>query len=370
MKTGFVWDERYMWYEFGSCAQVLGANEFIQPGTLIETPESKRRILNLLSSLGLLDQLQAIKPEPATEQELKQVHDPEYVDKVKLLSEGTGGFAGPGAPMPSDGFNIAALAAGGAKTALESLLKNEVKNAYALIRPPGHHAEYNYGMSLCVFNNIAIAVESAIQKGLVQKVAIVDWDAHHGNGTESLFCSRSDVLTLSIHQDQMVPGRGMVEHNGEGEGLGHNINIPLPPGSGSGAYFSAFENVILPAINSFQPDVIVVACGLDASVNDPTARMLLTPDSYRKLTRMLMQAADDLCAGRLVMIHEGGYEPTTAPFCALAIIEELSGISTRVPAGGDPIEKSFGLLVAPYQPLQEHQEVFIKRARDMMTEYW
>ncbi|HKM27028.1 MAG TPA: class II histone deacetylase [Thiopseudomonas sp.] len=370
MKTGFVWDERYMWYEFGSCAQVLRANEFIQPGTLIESPESKRRVLNLLSSLGLLENLHAIKPQPITLAELKHVHDPEYVDRVKLLSEGAGGSAGPGAPMPVGGFDIAVLAAGGAKAAIESVLKNEVQNAYALIRPPGHHAEYNYGMSLCVFNNIAIAVESVIKKGLVKKVAIIDWDAHHGNGTESLFYQRSDVLTLSIHQDQMVPGRGMVEDNGEGEGIGHNINIPLPPGCGSGAYYAAFEKVILPAITSFQPDLIVVACGLDAAINDPSARMLLTPNSYRKLTRMLMQAANDVCAGRLVMVHEGGYEPTTAPFCALAIIEELSGISTRVPVGKDPIEMSYGQLVGPYQDLQEHQEAFVKRAQDMMSQYW
>lgn len=370
MKTGFVWDERFMWYEFGSCADVLPAGEFIQPGTLIETPESKRRILNLLSALGLLNQLQTIKPEPISDQELKQVHDPEYIERVKQISEGAGGLAGPGAPMPSGGFSIAALAAGGTKTAIESVLNNEVKNAYALVRPPGHHAEYNYGMSLCVFNNIAVAVESVIQQGLVKKVAIVDWDAHHGNGTESLFYKRADVMTLSIHQDQMIPGRGMVDDNGEGDGLGCNINIPLPPGSGSGAYYAAFEDVILPALQAFKPDLIVVACGVDAAVNDPTARMLLTPASYRKLTGMLMQAADDLCEGRLVMIHEGGYEPTTAPFCALAIIEELSGISTRLPAGEDPIEKSFALLVAPYQVLQEHQAVFIKRAQEKMAEHW
>ena len=370
MKTAFVWDERYLWYEFGSSAEALSCTEFIQPGTLIETPESKRRIINLLNSLGVLDQLQTIKPEPISEQELKNIHDANYVDSVKQLSETTGGVAGPGAPMPKGGFEIAALAAGGAKAAIESVLNNKVTNAYALVRPPGHHAEPGYGMSLCVFNNVAVAVQSAIDKGLAKKVAIVDWDAHHGNGTESIFYSRADVLTLSIHQDQMIPGRGMVEAIGEGEGLGHNINVPLPPGSGSGAYYSALEKVILPAISQFEPDLIVVACGLDAAVNDPTARMLLTPESYRTLTRMLMQTADKVCAGRIAMVHEGGYEPTTTPFCALAIIEELSGISTAVTDNGDPISKSFGLLVEPYQAIQPHQQEFIKRAQQVITDYW
>ena len=370
MKTGLVWDERYMWYEFGSCANALSSHEFIQPGTLIESPESKRRIINLLSSLGLLDQLKVTRPDAVSEQELALVHDPDYVAEVKRLSDGVGGLAGPGAPMPKGGYNIAALAAGGAKIAIELVFSGAVDNTYALVRPPGHHAERKQGMALCVFNNVAVAVESAIQNGLVKKVAVIDWDAHHGNGTESLFYNRPDVLTLSIHQDQMIPGRGMVEHNGEGEGEGHNINIPLPPGSGTGAYMAAFERVVLPAIHSFKPDLIVVACGLDAAVNDPTARMLLTPDSYRQLTRKIKQAADDLCDGRLVMVHEGGYEPTTAPFCALAIMEELSGISTRVPVGGDPIEMSYGRLVTKYQQLQDHQNVFITAAENMVAKYW
>lgn len=336
MKTGLVWDERYMWYDFGSCAHVLGSSEYIQPGTLIESPESKQRIINLLSSLGLLDQLKLIRPYVAGERELALVHDPDYVAEVKRLSDGAGGFAGHGAPIPKGGYAIAALAAGGATVAIESVLSGDVNNAYALIRPPGHHAEYSQGMSLCVFNNLAVAVESAIHKKLVKKVAVIDWDAHHGNGTESLFYSRSDVLTLSIHQDQMVPGRGMVEQNGEGKGEGYNVNVPLPPGSGTGAYVAAFERVILPAVRSFNPDLIVVACGLDASVNDPTARMLLMPNSYRQLTRMVKQTSDDLCAGRLVMLHEGGYDPTNTPFCALSIIEELSGINTRLLPGCDP----------------------------------
>lgn len=370
MKTAFVWDERYMWYDFGSSAEALSCTEFIQPGTPIETPESKRRIINLLSALGVSDQLQTISPKPISEQELKNVHDTKYVDSVKQLSETTGGLAGPGAPIPKGGFEIAALAVGGAKTAIESVLNNQVKNAYALVRPPGHHAEPSYGMSLCVFNNIAVAVQSAIDKGLAKKVAIVDWDAHHGNGTESIFYNRNDVLTLSIHQDQMIPDRGGVNDKGEGKGLGHNINVPLPPGSGSGAYYSAFEKVILPAISKFKPDLIVVACGLDAAVNDPTARMLLTPESYRTLTRMLMQTADDVCAGRIAMVHEGGYEPTTAPFCALAIIEQLSGITTQVTNDGDPIERSFGSLVKPYQAIQSHQKEFINRAQQTIKEFW
>ena len=364
MTTGLVWHEKFAWYDFGSSAHALSDNEFIQPGTVVESPESKRRIVNLLDALGLLEQLRRVKPEIATRDDLLRVHSEAYIDRVEQLSRDSGGFPGPGVTLPKHGYEIAALSAGGAKSAIEAVLDRRVDNAYAVVRPPGHHAERDTGMSLCVFNNIAVAVEAAIQRGLVNRVAIVDWDAHHGNGTESIFYHRSDVLTLSIHQDQMIPGRGLVGHRGEGDGTGFNVNIPLPPGCGTGAYLAAMERVIVPKLQWFRPDLIVVASGLDASMNDPTARMLLTPESYRQMARVIKRAAQALCEGRLVMVHEGGYEPTAAPFCALAIIEEMSGIKSRIPAGGDPFETSFGALTSAYQPLQEHQARFIERAQE------
>ena len=368
MKTGIVWDERYMWYDFGSYATVFNDYRFIQPGTHPETPESKRRIFNLLDASGLLSQLELIKPHYASRDELALVHDPEYINRVAKISSGHGGYAGSGLPLPSGGFDIAALAVGGTKAAIDAVLNGKVKNAYALVRPPGHHAEKETGMALCLFNNIAVAVKSAMKEHGLHKVAIIDWDAHHGNGTESAFYSDPAVLTISIHQDQMIYGRGQVEHCGDGRGEGFNLNIPLPPGSGTGAYLAAFERIIIPAVSQFGPDLIVVASGLDAGFNDPSARMLLHSDSFRRMTAHTMELASALCKGNLVFSHEGGYEPTLTPFLALAIFEELSGLKSNVTQADNPFESPYtGFIVDEYQQLSSQQDEFIQRAESLLS---
>ena len=367
MKTGLVWDERYMWYDFGSYASVFNDYRFIQPGTQPETPESKRRILNLLETAGLLEQLKLIKPACVSNEELALVHDLDYINRVAEISADHGGYAGSGLLMPSGGYELAALAAGGTKAAIDAVLNKEVSNAYALVRPPGHHAEKDTGMALCVFSNIAVAVKSAMQEHGLRKVAIIDWDAHHGNGTESAFYSDPSVLTLSIHQDQMIYGRGFVEHNGEGDGEGYNLNIPLPPGSGTGAYLTAFERIIIPAVTQFGPDLIVVASGLDAGFSDPTARMLLHSESFRLMTRYTMELAANVCSGNLVLSHEGGYDPTMTPFLALAIFEELSGLKSRITKEDNPFEGPYtGFIVEEHQKLSEQQDQFLQRAESML----
>jgi acetoin utilization deacetylase AcuC-like enzyme len=193
----------------------------------------------------------------------------------------------------------------------------------------------------------------------LERVAIVDWDAHHGNGTESAFYDDPSVLTISIHQDLAIPGRGALRDCGRERGEGYNINIPLPPGSGTGAYLAAIDRVVAPALRRFAPELILVASGVDACANDPTARMLLHADSYRFMTRRLMSLAAELCGGRLVMTHEGGYDPSAAPFCALAIMEEMTGTRTDV---RDP----FGALqedaLTDYQRLLPHQDAVIGQA--------
>lgn len=366
MTTGLVWDERYMWYDFGAYGQVFGHHPYIQPGTVAESPESKRRILNLLTVSGLLKALHPIKPHALSREALLRVHSAAYVDRVIALSADQGGQGGPGLPIPKGGYEIAALAAGGTQAAIDAVLTGQVCNAYALVRPPGHHAEKEGGRALCVFSNIAVAIKAAMANHGLTRVAVIDWDAHHGNGTESAFYDDPSVLTISLHQDQMIPGRGAVDHIGEQAGKGCNLNIPFPPGTGTGAYVAAFERVVLPAIRHFRPELIVVACGLDAAMNDPTSRMLLVPESYRQLTRMTREVADEVCNGRLVLSHEGGYEPTMAPFCAHAIFEELSGFRPALPVAGNPLEQQWNMLGADYQALQPHQEPYIQRAEALL----
>lgn len=369
MTTGLVWDERYAWYDFGDHRRMFPGFPLIQPGTPVESPESKRRIVNLIAATGLREVLVPIEARQAPLEDLLLVHDRDYLERIRAVSAGQGGFAGHGAPVPVGGFEIAALAVGGVTAAIDAVLAGAVRNAYALVRPPGHHAERETGVALCVLANVAIAVKSAMRRHGLDRVAIIDWDAHHGNGTESAFYADASVLTLSIHQDQMIPGRGLVEHRGEGVGHGYNINIPLPPGSGAGAWLAACERVVLPAVRRFAPDLIVVASGLDAGITDPTARMLLTPGSYRQLAKQVVALADEVSRGRLVMSHEGGYDPTLAPFCALAVLEEMAGRSPGIPVEDNPYESaSFGLLGGSYQELQSWQEPFIARAEALVAD--
>jgi acetoin utilization deacetylase AcuC-like enzyme len=247
-------------------------------------------------------------------------------------------------------YEIALLSAGAAYRAVDAVLRGEVDNAYALCRPAGHHALPDLGIGMCVFANVALAILRAREEHGVGRVAVVDWDVHHGNGTQAAFYGDPSVLTISLHQeDWLPPDSGHVSENGEGA----TLNAPLPAGSGWGAYRAAIERVVVPAIERFAPDLVIVASGLDAAAFDPLARMALHSEAYRAMTAMLLEAS----GGRLAMCHEGGYDPAYVPFCGLAILEELSGIRT---ACADPFLEI--LQRGPGEVLQPHQETAVARA--------
>ena len=233
------------------------------------------------------------------------------------------------------GDEIAVLAAGGTIVAADAVLDGTVDNAYALVRPPGHHAEPERAMGFCVFSNIGIAIRHAQQVRGAGRIAVVDWDVHHGNGTETIFLSDPNTLTISLHQDEHYPpARGRADVVGEGAARGTNLNIPLPPGGGISAYGYAFERVVVPALRAFRPELIIVASGFDASAYDPLGRMDLNADDYRALTAALMEVAADVCDGRLMMSHEGGYSSFYVPYCGLAVIEQMSGIRSDTDFSG------------------------------------
>ncbi len=358
MTTGFLWHELYAWHDTGTGASVMPASLTVQPLGHIESAEGKRRIRNLVEVSGLIDHLVQLKPRPATEDEILRLHTREYVERVKKLSSEAGGEAGEETPFGRGSYEIALLAAGGCITAVDAVLDGKVDNAYALVRPPGHHAERDQGRGFCIFGNTALAAMHARQARGLSRVAIVDWDVHHGNGTEHAFYSDPAVLTLSIHQDNNYPpASGAISDTGDGAGRGYNINVPLPPGSGVGAYVATFERVVAPALRAFRPELILIASGLDASAMDPLASMMMTSEGYRTLTRIVLAVARDVCGGRLVACHEGGYSPAYVPYCGLAIIEELAGIRTGL---DDPL---LGLLAGfGGQEIQPHQEVVVQQA--------
>lgn len=327
MTTAFFTDERCFWHGGGNYAFTLPTGGLVQPGGgLPENPETKRRLKNLLEVTGLMADLSVRSAAPATWEEMARVHPERYLKAFKAASDAGGGELGLRTPFGRGGFEIAALSAGLATAALRMVLTGEARNAYALSRPPGHHCLPEFPNGFCLLNNIAIAIRAMQAEGRATRVAVVDWDVHHGNGTEAVFLEDPEVLTISLHQDRNYPmDTGGVEVQGEGRGRGFNLNLPLPPGCGHVAWLHAMDRVVLPALQAFRPEAIVVACGFDASAVDPLGRMLCTSGTFRAMTARMMRAAADLCDGRLVLVHEGGYSEVHVPFCGHAVIEELSG---------------------------------------------
>ena len=271
-RTGWLVEERYFWHDAGT----EGKTSNVQPRGAAESAESKRRLANLVSVSGVGDVLVNLRAEPVTDEMLERVHSRAWVDAVRAAGRSGGGWIGHELHIGPDGHEICELSAGGVVAAARAVARGDVDNAYALVRPPGHHAERDVGHGFCIFNNVAIAVEEMLLHGGLgcstdaPRICVIDIDVHHGNGTESQFLARRDVLVISIHQDGLYPlGTGGVDVVGEGAGAGYNLNIPLPPGSGIGAYSAAMKRVIIPALRAFRPHMIFVSAGFDASFLDP-----------------------------------------------------------------------------------------------------
>lgn len=335
MATGFFWDERSFWHGGGNYADMIPVGGLVQPmvaGGLPETAESKRRLRNLLTMTGLEGELAMSGADPAQREDLLRVHPASYLDAFKELSDAGGGELGRRTPFGPGGYEIAAVSAGLAKAALAGVLTGKLDNAYALSRPPGHHCLPDYPNGFCLLANIAIAIEVARAAGQATRFAVLDWDVHHGNGTEAIFYDRDDVLTVSIHQDRNYPvDSGFAKDRGKGVGEGYNLNIPLPAGSGHNIYLDAMNRLALPAIRAFQPDVLIIACGFDAAAMDPLGRMLCHQGTYAAMTDQVMALAGEVCGGKLVMVHEGGYSELYVPFCGHAVLTRMSASDIAAP---------------------------------------
>jgi acetoin utilization deacetylase AcuC-like enzyme len=351
--TAFYHDERCLWHANGGLFSLfLPVGRWVQPPAaagLADSPESKRRILSLLQVSSLAPRLDFRSAPMATEEDLLRVHAPDYLAEFKRLSDAGGGELGLVAPFGPGSYEIAKRAAGLALHAVDGVLAGRHRNAYALCRPGGHHCLPDRAMGFCLLANVAIAVEAAKAKHGLGRVAILDWDVHHGNGTQAIFEARDDVLVISLHQEGCFPpGYGGADDHGRGAGLGYNINVPLLPGSGHEAYLHAMRRIVAPAIDRFRPELIVVSSGLDANAADPLARMLAHAGTYAALTAEVMALADRWCGGRLALVHEGGYAESVVPFCGVAIVEALVGEKSDVE---DPTRGMF----EAWQPNARHR---------------
>lgn len=358
--AGFFWHERCFWHDVGALSVFSAPAEFLQPHPASESPESKRRLKNLLEVSGLIDELVVCKPPPASSEDLERFHTRRYLDELAMGDGSRGGDAGDCAPYLPGSLAAARQSAGLAIAAVEAVASGQLPTAYALCRPPGHHAEADRGRGFCLLGNIPIAVLRTRARGQVRRIAILDWDVHHGNGQQLAFYRDAEVFTVSVHQAGNYPlDTGAFEEQGEAAGEGTNLNLPLPPGCGLGAYAYAMTELVLPAIEAFEPELIVVACGYDACAKDPLGKMLLNSAAFGEMTYQLKALAGCICQGRLVVIHEGGYAEGYVPFCGHAVIQALAGSQTAVP---DP--QNDEIAAWAYQALQPHQRELIDGWRE------
>jgi acetoin utilization deacetylase AcuC-like enzyme len=360
LKTGYTYHELFAWHDTGTNAGFFPSDPAagLQPFINYENSETKRRIHELIVVSGLAAKLERFEPSQASDDQLALVHPRSYLAHLKEVSaQRLGGDAGDGeTPLAKGGYEIGAMAVGAVTEMVRRSLAGEIDNGYALVRPPGHHAIKSGGMGYCLFSNIGVALSVAKAERPDLRVAVVDWDVHHGNGTQDIFYDDPNVLTISLHQEQLYPrDSGFRSEKGAAGAVGTNINIPLPAGTGNGGYIYAFEQVVAPAIAKFKPDLIVVASGFDSCVYDPLGRMMVTADGYAKLTRILMNAAADVGHNRVVIAHEGGYNAIYSPFCGLFVLQELSGHKLLA----DPFNHVENY---PGQALYPHQKVEIDAA--------
>lgn len=287
-------------------------------------PERKERLTTALKKIEAsgLD-LEFITPRPATFEEVRAIHSSGYIDQVKAISERGGGYLDLDTVVSRRSYEAALMSAGGVITGINCVI-NDLDNAFALARPPGHHALPNRGMGFCLFNNVAIGAKYAQKQGL-EKVLIVDWDVHHGNGTSAIFYDDRSVMYFSVHQFPHYPGTGRVKELGMDGAEGFTVNVPLPWGTGNSGYFAVFEEILRPVALEFDPEIVLVSAGQDPHQADPLGGMNLTTEAFGSMAAAVKEIADSCCEGRLVAALEGGYNLDSLSDSIVAILRAFKG---------------------------------------------
>lgn len=319
--------------------------------TKLHHPENRARLAEIIPALerfGLLDDLAPVGPVPATIDQLRHVHTQGLIDFVKMISyQGGGVLDGGDTYATADSYEQAKLAAGSCCLAVDHIMNGRAQNGFALVRPPGHHAEIDHAGGFCLFNNIAVAARHAQVKLGVQRVFILDFDVHHGNGTQNIFFEDDTVLFASMHlfAPFFYPGIGGLHEVGTRKGKGYTVNVPFPPGVGDRGYLRVLQEYIGPMARNFQPEIMLVSIGFDAHWQDPLAMASLSLTGYALFVQALVNLANSVCNGRLLFVLEGGYK---LDVLTLGIANTFSAL-----LGQDRILDPIGASPAPEQDITE-----------------
>lgn len=283
---------------------------YLQHDTGPHHPERASRLQSILRKLqktGLIDKLKVIEPKPASLQDIALVHSMDYVLGIKEICKKGGINLDPDTVVSKDSFEAALFAAGAVIKGIDLIFNGEIDNVFCMVRPPGHHASPSQAMGFCIFNNVAIGVRYIRKKYNLNRILIIDWDVHHGNGTEEVFYEDPRVFYISLHQYPHYPGTGSRESTGRGEGKGFNLNIPMESGSGDAEYIKAFRGIIIPKVKDFKPEFIMISSGFDGHKDDPLSSISLTENGYYEMVKMVKEAAKLYSNNRIVSVLEGGY---------------------------------------------------------------
>lgn len=313
--TGLVYSDQYLNHRTGN-----------HP----ESPDRLTAILDFWNEQGILDRLVRVSPRRATPEEVALVHEPRYIREVEEFAAAGGGQFTIDTVLSAESYDVALLAAGGVLSAVDSVFMG-IPRVFVLLRPPGHHAEPSAGMGFCLFNNVAIGARYARTRYGVERVLIVDWDLHHGNGTEAVFYDDRSVLFMSTHESPAYPGTGWYSDAGRGKGEGFTVNMPLPPGAGDDEIRQVFEEVFLPIARQFRPGLVMVSAGQDGHFADFMGYMRLTAAGYGWLMNAVREVAEEWASGRVVVVLEGGYNLKALPYSTLAVVSSLGGLDAILP---------------------------------------
>jgi acetoin utilization deacetylase AcuC-like enzyme len=308
-QTGFVCSDRYLTHDPGQ----------ENP----ECPERLRAVTKAVEESHLMEELVVIEPAPAELKWIECIHTGAHINNVREACENAPVALDWDTTVSRESFDVACLAAGGVLQAVDAVVEGKARNAFCAVRPPGHHATLDRAMGFCLFNNVAVAARYIQDRHGLKRVLIVDWDAHHGNGTQDLFYDDPSVFYFSVHQFPGYPGSGAASEKGGGKGIGFNINVPMRLGSGDAEYLRAFKGILQPAADKFRPDFVLISAGFDAHEGDPITKLNVTTEGFAWMTDMVKGIADKHCEGRLVSVLEGGYDLKNLGDSVVAHVKEL-----------------------------------------------